>query len=184
MKDHMDIGLPEKLELHEHPDYIHITRKWFGSQIVFLTAFAILWNVFLVNFYAGMDENTDILTMLFPLFHVVAGVCITYYVIAGWLNKSNIFLSKHTIEINHKPIPWFGNAKFKSTDLKQLYAKEKITNNRNGTKTTYEVHAILKNKKNIKLLSGLESSEQALFIEQEIENFLQIENTPVRGEVG
>jgi hypothetical protein len=184
MKDNMDIGLPEKLELHEHPDYIHITRKWFGSQIVFLTAFAIFWNFFLVNFYAGMGEHADTFTMFLPLLHVGVGVCITYYVIAGWLNKSNVFLSKHTIEINHKPIPWFGNTKFKSTDLKQLYAKEKVTNKRNGTTVTYEVHAILKNKKNIKLLSGLESSEQALFIEQEIENFLQIENTPVRGEIG
>lgn len=184
MKEHMDIGLPEKIDIKEFPTYIHITRKWFGAQILFLTFFAIFWNVFLFKFYAEFSETVDIWTKLFPLFHVGAGIGISYYAIAGWFNKSNIFVSKATIEISHKPLPWFGNKKLDATELKQLYVKEKINRNRNSTSVTYEVHAILHSQRNIKLLTGLENSEQALYIEQEIEKFLQIENAPVRGEIG
>lgn len=35
-----------------------------------------------------------------------------------------------------------------------------------------------------KLLSGLKTSEQALYVEQEIEKYLGIKNKPVRGELG
>lgn len=184
MKDHMDVGLPDKLELQQFSDYIHISRKWFGGQIIFLTLFAVFWNVFLFRFYASMNEDADIFAKLFPLIHVAVGIGVTYYAIAGWFNKSNIFVSRETIEINHRPVPWFGNKKLAASDLKQLYAKEKISNNRNGTTVTYEVHAILRNGKNTKLLSGLESSEQALYIEQEIEKYLGIKNSPVRGAIG
>jgi hypothetical protein len=180
----MDIGLPEKLELNKFPTHIQITRKWFGPSIIFMTFFVIFWNVFLFNFYASMGEDADIFAKLFPLLHVGVGVSLTYYVIAGWFNKSTILVSKSALEINHKPIPWFGNKTLKSTDLKQLYAKEKINRNKNGTSIIYEVHAILRNERNIKLLSGLESSEQALYIEQEIEKFLKIKNVSVRGEIG
>ena len=184
MTNHIDLGLPEKIELQEYPDYLHISRKWFGWQTVFMTVFAVFWNGFLYNFFNNMGEDTDLFTRIFPLIHVAAGVGISYHAIAGWFNKSNVFVSKEAIEINHKPVPWFGNKKLLSTDLKQLYAKEKISRNNNNTTVTYEVHAILNNGTNTKLLSGLETSEQALYIEQEIEKFLNIKNSPVRGEIG
>ncbi|MDM7862309.1 hypothetical protein QTP81_17005 [Alteromonas sp. ASW11-36] len=184
MQEPMNIGLPDKIQLEKHLNYIHITRKWFGIQFVFFTAFAVFWNAFLFYFYAGMDEDTDNFTRFLPILHVIAGIAISYYAIAGWVNKSHIFVSKQMLEIQHKPLPWIGNKQFRATDLKQLYAKEKISNNRNGTHVTYEVHAILTNGKNAKLLGGLDSSEQALYIEQEIEKYLGIKDTAVRGALG
>jgi hypothetical protein len=68
--------------------------------------------------------------------------------------------------------------------VKQLYSKEKISRGRNSTTTTYEVHAVTHTGKNVKLLSGLESSEQALYIEQEIERYFRIEDAPVKGQIG
>lgn len=184
MKESMALGLPEKIELNEYPDYLHITRKWFGMQVVFMTVFALFWNVFLVRFYAGMDEEaTDAFTSLFPLIHVAVGIGVSYYAIVGWFNKSNIFVSRDAIEINHKPLPWFGHKKLKSSDLKQLYTKEKVSSSRNGTTVTYELHAVLNNGTNTKLLSGLENSEQGLYIEQEIEKYLNIKNTPIKGAI-
>lgn len=183
MKAPMDIGLPDKISLQEYPDYIHISRKWFGTHIILMTLFALFWNTVLIGFYAGMDDNAGPMARLFPIIHVAVGIWVSYYALAGWLNTSHVYVSKDTIEINHKPLPWVGNKKLKSTALKQLYAREKISHNKNGTTVTYEVRAILKEGQNIKLLSGLKNSEQALFIEQEIEKYLQIENVPVKGAV-
>ena len=184
MKEHMDLGLPEKLEIHQHSNYMHISRKWFGLQVIFMTVFAIIWDVVLVNFYTDIGDEAGTLMRLFPLIHIAVGAGITYYAVAGWFNKSNIFVSKQSIEINHKPIPWFGNKKLKSTDLKQLYAKEKVSRNNNQTTVTYEVHAILNNDRNTKLLGGLVNNEQALYIEQEIEKYLGINDAKVKGEIG
>lgn len=54
---------------------------------------------------------------------------------------------------------------------------------RSGGSATYEIHAITHSGRTIKPVSGLESSEQALFIEQEIEKHLNIKDTPVKGEL-
>lgn len=184
MKDYMDIGLPEKLQLETFSDYIHISRKWFGLQFIILTLFTLFWNGFLIHTYLLMGDEASLTMKSMPLLHAAVGIIMAYYVLAGWLNTTNIFVSRESLEINHKPLPWLGNKKLKSADLKQLYTKEKVSRKNNSNHVTYEVHAILHNGKNIKLLSGLESSEQGLYIEQEIEKYLNIENTPVRGEVG
>ena len=82
MTNHIDLGLPEKIELQEYPDYLHISRKWFGWQTVFMTVFAVFWNGFLYNFFNNMGGDTDLFARLFPLIHVAAGVGITYHAIA------------------------------------------------------------------------------------------------------
>lgn len=84
----------------------------------------------------------------------------------------------------HGPLPWLGNKDLDGSNLKQLYSKEKISQGRNSTTITYEVHALTANGRNEKRVSGLDSSEQALYIEQEIERYFRVEDTPVRGQIG
>ena len=81
-------------------------------------------------------------------------------------------------------MPFLGNKNILSEDIAQLYSKERISRNRKGTNISYAVHAILKNGKNIKLLTSLSSSEQALAIEREIEKYLSIEDQDVKGAIG
>ena len=172
------------MNIQHHNNYMQIDRKWFGLNIAFMSVFAIIWNGFIFNIYSGMEPDAELSQKLLPLPFVAIGIGITYYAIAGWFNKTSIFVSRDAVEIQHKPIPWIGNKRLLVNNIKQLYTKEKISQNQNGTSVTYEVHVIVFNGKIIKLVSGLESSEQALFIEQEIEKYLKIENQPVRGEVG
>jgi hypothetical protein len=121
---------------------------------------------------------------LFPLLHVAAGVGITYTALAGWLNRTRISVDQGKVSVRHGPLPWLGNKDIEGSMLKQLYSKEKISRGRNSSSTSYEVHAIMSNGRNVKLVSGLESSEQALYIEQEIERYFRIEDAPVRGQFG
>lgn len=180
----IDIGLPDKLALSNHGSYIEITRQWFGWQTVLLTAIAFVWDGLLFTLYSKMDQNTDPMAIYFPLLHVAAGIGITYYALAGWVNQTRIVVGRGKLAVFHEPMPWPGNMDVETSNLKQLYTKEKINRSRNGTYVTYEVHATTNNDQNIKLVSGLYASEQALYIEQEIENYLNIKNVPVRGEMG
>lgn len=177
MQKNVEVQLPEKLRMARYPEYIHISRKWFNSQIIFMTVFAVMWNVLLFKLYADMDESTDLFSKLFPLLHVAVGVSISYYALAGWLNKTNVFVSKDAIEINHGPIPWFGNKRFSCAELKQLYVNERVIKNRNAVSHKSELYAIFKDDVKVELLSDFENSEQALFIEQEVENYLGIKNS-------
>jgi hypothetical protein len=104
-------------------------------------------------------------------------------VLAGYLNRTIMTVNRSLFTIKHAPIPWPGNRLLNPLEITQLYCKEQMHRNKGSVSYTYEVHAVLKNNERAKLISGLDSSEQALYIEQEIERFLNIEDQPVRGEL-
>lgn len=181
----MDLGLPEGMDMVNHGDSLEITRRWFSPTIIFLTVFAVFWCGFLAFWYAMAMQGGDLFMLLFPILHLAVGIGLVYYVLAGYLNKTSIRVGWSSITIEHTPLPWLGEQKVDARDIKQIYVKESITRSRRGgTSTTYRVHALTHSGKNLKLLSGLPDSEQALFVEQEIEKFLRIEDVPVRGEMG
>lgn len=184
MEKKIELGLPDKLEIFHRGSSMEIVRKWFGWQIVFMTVFAMFWDGFLFIWYSKVGDSEEPMAMYFPLLHIAAGIGLTYYVVAGWLNRTYIRVSCGKIAVRHGPIPWVGNKELEVSNLKQLYAKEELSRSGRGTTATYEVHAITHNGRNIKLVSGLETSEQALYIEQEIEKCLGIEDIPVKGEIG
>jgi len=181
----MDLGLPEGMEMVHYGDSVEITRRWFSCVNIFFTVFTLFWCGFLVFWYVMAAQSGSLAMLLFPLLHVTVGIGLFYYTLAGYLNKTYVRADWSTLSVRHAPLPWFGNRTLDARDIKQIYVKEHISRSRHGsTSTTFEVHALTHSGKNLKLLAGLPNSEQALFIEQEIEKFLHIEDVPVRGEYG
>jgi len=183
-----DIGIPDNIKIAKNFQHLRIVRKWFGFKFIFLTLFVIVWDAFLLNWYSmalspSFRIGVDLMFVLFPLLHVTVGIGLTYYVLTGYLNKTRIDVDFNSITVRHEPLPFWGNKKVSSKTIKQLYCKkDDLYGSRNGYRV-FAVHAITNERRNIKLLSGLDNSEQALFIEQEIEKFLNIEDKPVKGEI-
>jgi hypothetical protein len=180
MAKNIKLGRPEKLQLFNRGSSLEIVRKWFGRKIVLLTVFAAGWDGFLLIWILDAGLTADPMSY-FPLLHLAAGIGITYYVVAGWLNRTSIRVERGKLAVRHGPIPWLGNKELEASNLKQLYVKEHAPQAGRSTTVTYEVHAITRDDRNIKLVSGLEASEEALYIEQEIETYLGIEDIPVKG---
>ncbi|MCP4542601.1 MAG: hypothetical protein GY832_36225 [Chloroflexi bacterium] len=179
----MDLGLPNGIDLTENLDGLEIVRRWFSIQTVFLTFFVVFWDGFLVFWYTQAINTSNIMMLVFPLLHVAIGVGLTYYVLASYVNRTYIRVNHSFLSIQHAPLPFPGNRTVDASDIKQVYSKENISRSRRSNSVTYEVHALTRNGRNLKLLSRLPNSEQALFIEQEIERFLRIQDVPVRGEI-
>ncbi len=181
MTQPLPVGLPEKMSVNQTYDSLTITRKWFGLEAVFLIFFAIVWNSLMVMFVSqhGFDINEPSLYWL----HLGVGIYVAYRAFAGIFNSTQITTTKQKIDIKHKPLPWIGNKTISAFDIKQLYCKEKVTKGRNGTSVSYVLHALTKDNKDVKLLAGLSSIEQALYLEQQIEKYLSIVDQPVRGQI-
>ena len=64
-----------------------------------------------------------------------------------------------------------------------MFTKEKVHRNKNNVSYTYQLKYLDQNDVEHKLLSGLDTPEQALYIEQEIENTLGIKDRSVEGEI-
>ena len=178
------VPIPEKMEIINNGFDMIIRRKWFSPKFIFLTVFVIFWDGFLVFWYSmatGMDA--PLIFKLFPLIHVAVGIGLTYYVIAGYLNNTDIIVSNSDLVIKSYPLPWIGDKTISTKNIMQLYTKEVISRGKNGTSVSYEVHGLDLNDRQIKLVKGLETKEQGLFIEHKIEEYLSIDDAPVAGEV-
>jgi hypothetical protein len=178
-----EMGMPDKIAIRQMGADLVITRKWFGLKTLMMTAFVIFWDGFLVFWYSKATQSGDLMVKLFPLLHVGVGVWLTYYTLAGYVNKTYIRINYEKLSVRHSPLPYWGHKTILSRDIRQLYSKEKISRSSKNQTVTYEVHAMTQEGRSIKLVPYLETSEQALFVEQEIEKFLGIKDKPVRGEI-
>jgi hypothetical protein len=180
----LDVPMPKGFAVNNYGGELTITRRWFGPKFILLTVFALFWNGFMV-FWFGIAIAGELWPMaLFGLIHAGVGLGLIYYVLTGYFNKTAVTVNMMDVVVKHGPLPYPGNKRLNRTNIKQLYCKEKIRRGKNSTYCSYEVHAVTQDDKHEKLLTGLEESEQALYVEQEIERALGLTDRPVRGEWG
>lgn len=177
------VGKPGNFDIVRGPDGLRILRRWFSPGVLFLTFFCLFWNGFMAVWFVTAVVNKAYQMALFGSLHGAVGLGLLYAVLAGYLNKTTIHISFNRVCVSHAPIPWFGNRNFSKQDIKQLYTKEETHYSKGGHSHTYSVHAVTVKGETVPVVSGLVSSEGALFIEQEMEKYMNIEDIPVRGEI-
>jgi hypothetical protein len=191
---------PDGLKIHEiggssqEPGYrdapqargsITISRRWFAPHFIFLVFFCIVWDGFLVSWYSNVSTApgpVSILFMLFPLAHVAAGIGLTYYTLAGFLNRTTIQLDERNLSVRHAPLPWKGNCTLGREEIKQLYCEHEVSRGKNGPTNSYYLSAVLMNESKVRLASM--PVDQAKYIEDVLEERLGIHDMAVPGEVG
>ena len=183
-KDRLDVPMPEKIKISHKEGKLEISYKWFNFIFIFLIFFCIIWDGFMVVWHTISLTSGAWYMSLFGLLHTAVGIGLTYYTIAGFFNTTTVTAGMGNLEIRHHPVPWFGNKKIKTSEIRQFYSKEKISQGKNGQGFTYEIYALLAGQKpKVNILKGLQDAELALFIEQELEHYLGIKDEPVPGEI-
>jgi hypothetical protein len=183
-REPIPVPLPAGVHVEERGRDLVIVRRWFSWVYVFLLFFCVVWNGFLVMWYGiAFQADAPLAFKLFPLLHVAAGVFITYMTIAGFLNRTTFRIERDHLTVRHGPVPWRGNLDVGTTGLLQLFCTEQVIRGRNGTTLKYSVEGVLRDGRHLKLATGLDAREQALFIEQALEKHLGIQDRRVRSEM-
>ena len=178
------VPLPAGVHVEERGRDLLIVRRWFSWTFIFLAFFCVVWNGFLLFWYGiAFTTGAPLIMKLFPILHVAVGVFITYFTIAGFLNRTTFRIERDHLSVRHGPVPWRGNLEVSTVGLEQLFCTEQVSRGRNGTTIRYSVEAALKDGRHLKLATGLDAREQALYIEQTIEKHLGIPNRRVRSEM-
>ncbi len=180
------VGIPAKIEITRNFDRLQIVRKWLGFKFYLFTPFAIAWDAFLLfwGVLTFLFHDHLVIMLLILLLLMVSGIWLTYYLLTGYLNKTVIDVDVDFLTIKHGPLPSGGNKKISSKTLKQLYCtRREYFEPRLNPYATCDLRAITDDQRNIMLIEELDNSEQALFIEREIEKFLNIEDRPVKGAI-
>ena len=177
------VPMPERFEVSELGHEFVLTRRWFSPGLFFLLFFCIIWNGFMVVWHT-ISLSTGLWFMsLFGLIHTAVGIGLAYGTLAGFLNTTQIKVGRGNLSLRHGPIPWKGNKAIPAHSVRQIYGKEMIKNSKNGTYKRYSVEVVLDTNKRETLVKGLEEAEQALFIEQQVEQHLGIQDRATPGEI-
>jgi predicted RNA-binding Zn-ribbon protein involved in translation (DUF1610 family) len=178
------IPVPNGVICNENAHGLRITRRWFSLKYIPLAFFCVAWDAFLVFWYGiAFSTNAPWIMVCFPIAHLAVGVGMTYSVLTGFINRTILEVTPGKLQLWHEPLPWTGEIKMDTGDLKQLYAREKTSRGQNGTSYSYELWMVSKDGSSRKLLSGLDSPDVPLYIEQQIESWLHIPDVPVAGEL-
>ena len=165
-------AMPPAITVGREAGALEITRRWFSPGYLPLLFFCIAWDAFLVFWYMQAPAAGWIF-VIFPIGHVAVGVGLSYYTVAGLLNRTVVRVGRGQLTVRHGPVPWRGNWTLSTTELRQLYSVEQPPRSRKGV-PTYTVQAILASGRTLPLLGGLRDTGQALYIEQAFERHLGI----------
>lgn len=182
--DRETIGLPANVRDESTEYRLRLVRRWFSKSVLILAFFCVFWDGFLIFWYfIAFTEDTPLIMKIFPVLHVAIGIVLTYGVACGFINHTIVEAEGGELRVRHGPLPVPGNRRLTTADIKQLYTRERVRRGKNGYNYNYEVRAKLHQGKSIMLLSYVDDPELALAYEKRIEQFLKIEDEPVRGEL-
>ena len=176
---------PREVTLQKDGDQFILRSRWFNTKYIALAFFCNAWHAFLCFWYsmAFGGSGAPWIMFVFPVAHVAVGVGMTYYTLAGLLNVTRLKVDREQFAVQHDPVPWPGEVKTPTNTLEQLYCKEKSHSGESGTTYTYQLCAVLKDGRKLDLVSGLDSADIAIFLEQQIETWLRIPDEAVAGAV-
>ena len=177
------VPMPKGYSTSRDGGMLTITRRWLSPATYALLVFCIFWDGFLVVWYAGAITAGDVAFALFPIVHVAAGVFLTYSLIAQFTNATTLYVGGGALKVRHGPLPWPGKKDIPTTGLSQVWAVEREHRRKRGYSYTYEVRAKERAGTEHTLMKSLTNAEQAIFLEQQIEGHLRIEDKPGPGEL-
>ncbi len=179
-----EVPMPRRISVLDLGDRLTITRRWRSLAVLPLLLFCAVWDGFLIVWYSiASNTNGPAMMFLFPLIHVAVGIAMTYFALALLLNTTTIQVTPDSLVIRHGPLPWPGARSLDPAALTQLYCRQKTRHGENGrVHHTYSLVADTLDGKTVKLLTGLDQPEQAIFLEHRLEHWLGIEDNPVPGE--
>lgn len=182
-----EIMLPTGFEAYTTLSSLDIEYNWKQTSkgLGFFIFFALFWNGILSIFVVMALLTGEYQILLFTSIHLLVGIGLIYYILSVLLNKTYILVSRREIQVEHRPLrlPFYANRHISAMDLDQLFISKYVSSKTNGRPNyAFSVIARLRTGSEVTLIKGLRQPEQATYIEQQIEKFLNIEDRAMEGE--
>lgn len=164
---------PAGLNLQVSEQHLTATKRWFKAYHIIMVVFGIFW--LCPALILALNAHNELFTAGCPF--ALIGLALLYGGLAGLFNETVITVNDEYLRLEHQPFPYFGGDVFNRAAIEQLYMVEQISLRR------YDLYLLPTAGKPQKLIT-LDTPEQGLYLEQQIEQFLGIEDRPVPGEMG
>ncbi|MBX2814483.1 MAG: hypothetical protein KTR24_00730 [Saprospiraceae bacterium] len=185
-----EVVMPDGVELLKLSNMLDIVVDWYRSSpkrmVGSLVFGSFFWNIVLLPLVFFFLFAGDFLLVLFFIGHITTGIALVAYLLSIFVNKSHIEVTTEGIRIRHEPLPSPLNKKLflPKAQIDQLFvAKHHQRFGKKKSKVpSYTLHALSKQGKVIDLVTGMDLETQ-LYLEQEIETYLEIQDRPISKEV-
>lgn len=179
----LELFKSDEFETSVKGETLFISWHWRSSYafVAFLFGFVpIVLSIWFVIAVGLGDRAMTVLVAVVTTFAV--GAVAIYWGVAQWINSSTVIVDKSIVRVEHGPLPWPRTPRAATTHLAQLYAGYQY--NREGHLVPgYGVYGVTHRFEHVQLIHDLEQVHQAIFIEQQIESFLGMDDHPVSGEL-
>ncbi|MEZ4885562.1 MAG: hypothetical protein R3E32_12590 [Chitinophagales bacterium] len=188
-KNRREVTMPDNVEMLRLQNELDITFDWWSNskKPYFLIFFTLFWNS-IVGIFVIVGLLTGQWVMLAAIsIHLSIGVGLAYYLLCKYFNKTTFRVTRRYLTTEHRPfpVPFYGAKDVEVSEIDQLYCKEYVAATQNNVPVyAYAVYLITKDSQEVKVLKGLDTPQQALYIEQEVEKFLGLVDRKVSGELG
>jgi hypothetical protein len=159
-----NLPIPEKIDVIHDGSTIIIRRKWLSWTVIPLLIFCIVWDSFLFFWYGQVlgGKDTPLFAILFPLGHVSVGIGLTYYVLAMFLNKTDITIAPYEVKVTTYPLPWGFGKWVKREDIVAVRVKNSAQSN--DSSITYGIRYTNRENRELSLIRGGLNDDQAEYI--------------------
>ena len=184
-----EIFMPEGIEMMEFRSELDITYAWRKVKPIhpFEVIFGIFWNAIVLPFAFFAIASGEYFMLLALSLHLTVGLVFLYNIITKLFNHTYITVDDYNLAIEHGPfkVPFFYRDSYTDVnEIKQLYVKKYVQSTTNGTPNyAYSVNVIKVGEEEKTILKGIKNKQKALYFEQEIERFLNIQDRKVPNEV-
>ena len=173
------VTLPPGISVSRDGGQLVITRRWMRTKHIVMHAIVLpllLWVAYLWVSALGEDELPAVWVM------VVTPIVmwVDFMTVAMLVNRTRVVVDGQTLKVTTAPLPIFPGCVVPRSEVVQLFS---VLETQQGAKRIYTVMAELEGRRVQALVRFLISAEQALFIEQQLEAALGIEDVAVDGEL-
>lgn len=180
--------MPEGTEVLKVFDFLEIDMRPAASEKSGkwpLLFFTIVWNSMVLGFMLLMIVAGILPMLLFLSIFAFAGLLMAWQTLGMFFNHKKVVISEDVFSTEIRPFKiGKGRQEFSVDEIDQLYVSKYFTGTTINEKRmmAYSLSAILKDKRSVRIISN-SNLETALYLEQEIERFLDITDKPVQGEI-
>ena len=173
---------PEGVNVYQNEEGLDITwREQSQWAWLVIAGGGVMAGLCLTLPFLGIPMTAGIMIVyMLPLFLVAAGI--VYWGVASLANTNHLIVADKQIQIKHVPLRLFPTKTTTYSRISQFYSGV-FYHRRYHTIAYYGVNIVTNRGEHKRFLEYLPSAEIALFIEQELETFLGIQDRPVLGEL-
>lgn len=177
--------IPKGIDIEKYSFELKIVSKAQGFAKYFFTFFSLFWNSIVSVFVITSIFSGEYSILLFISAHLAIGIAIGYYTISMYTNKNQIIVNSRGLETKYGPLKFpFKKQHFVDIgDINQIYCRKYSAGTVNNVpQYSFKVVLLKNDGQAIDIMKSLKTYHQALYLEQQIESYLKIEDKAVSEE--